>query len=141
MATDDARAIEDILPGLGRTRSAEEKEDMRRDSLKRRVIEGTRLDEASGCWLWNGARNEKYGRMKVDGRLELPHRVMAYATYKLKSIRQGGRRLVVMHQCDQPLCCNPGHLVVGTPSANMQDAARKGRLARQNRKPPHAPAQ
>lgn len=130
MATDDTRTIEDIVPGLPpRPKTPEEVEDRRRELLMRRVIEGTDLDSASGCWLWRGAKNDKYGRIRVDGRLELPHRVMAYATHKLRSIRQGGRRLVVMHMCDQPLCCNPSHLRVGTPSANMQDAAEKGRLS------------
>jgi hypothetical protein len=35
---------------------------------------------------------------------------------------------VVMHSCDNPPCVNPNHLIVGTQSENMLDAAVKGRI-------------
>lgn len=34
----------------------------------------------------------------------------------------------VLHICDNPLCCNPEHLVNGTAQMNMDDCIRKGRL-------------
>ena len=34
------------------------------------------------------------------------------------------------HHCDNPPCCNPMHLFIGSRADNMQDAARKGRLNR-----------
>lgn len=34
---------------------------------------------------------------------------------------------VVMHTCDNPPCCNPLHLRVGTNAMNQRDAAKKGR--------------
>ncbi len=38
--------------------------------------------------------------------------------------------LVVLHSCDNPVCCNPSHLSAGTISDNHQDMIRKGRAAR-----------
>lgn len=37
---------------------------------------------------------------------------------------------VVMHRCDNPPCCNPAHLSIGTAAENSRDAQRKGRNAR-----------
>lgn len=34
------------------------------------------------------------------------------------------------HQCDTPLCVNPGHILDGSQYDNVQDAVRRGRHAR-----------
>lgn len=36
--------------------------------------------------------------------------------------------LYVLHRCDDPDCCNPSHLFLGTQKDNVQDARNKGRL-------------
>lgn len=75
------------------------------------------------CWPWlAGKTRGGYGRIKVDGRLELAHRI----AYQLTTgeIPAG---LKVMHECDNPSCCNPAHLRLGTQADNVHDMWAKGR--------------
>jgi hypothetical protein len=75
------------------------------------------------CWRWCGATNGKpgYGKFTVDGRQVLAHRL----TWEFEHgpIPDG---LEVLHRCDVKLCCNPGHLFLGTQRANVHDAVSKG---------------
>jgi hypothetical protein len=71
------------------------------------------------CWPWRGARHEKgYGRFGP----RRVHRSM-YETF-VGPIRDG---LHVLHRCDNPPCCNPAHLFLGTNADNVADRVAKGR--------------
>jgi hypothetical protein len=77
----------------------------------------------SGCWEWLGAKDELgYGIIKVDGKTMATHRL----SYALTNgfIPNG---LLVLHKCDNPSCCNPDHLFVGTQLDNVWDSINKGR--------------
>lgn len=81
------------------------------------------VDKETGCWEWQGYKNEDgYGRASYGGKLELAHR-MTYTMFK-GNIPKG---MCILHKCDNPGCCNPEHLFVGTRSDNMQDMLAKGR--------------
>lgn len=77
------------------------------------------------CWLWQGTMlKQGYGCFKIAGKMYKAHRV-AYV-YAKGPIPVG---LVLCHTCDNPRCVRPDHLFPGTYKDNMQDAARKGRMA------------
>lgn len=79
--------------------------------------------DATGCWVWTGATaNFGYGLVSIGGRQERAHRV-AWAMFN-GPIPEG---LKVIHTCDNPPCCRPDHLRVGTQWENMEDMTRKGR--------------
>ncbi len=83
-------------------------------------------DAPDACWPWLGRPNtEGYGRMMVNGERQLAHRI----AYQLANgpIPDG---LLVCHSCDNPPCCNPAHLWVGTDGDNSEDKAAKGRAQR-----------
>ena len=79
----------------------------------------------SGCMEWQGSTNgaKGYGKLKVDGRYLLAHRL----AWELANGREIPEGMVIMHACDNPPCCNPAHLQLGTHALNLQDAERKGR--------------
>jgi hypothetical protein len=85
------------------------------------------VGHANDCWPWKGQTNSRgYGRHEVWPNRQrvrlLAHRVAVTIT----SGQEIGRN-VLLHACDNPPCCNPRHLRVGTQSDNMRDALTKGR--------------
>lgn len=98
-----------------------------RDTLPREefvdwFLSDTTVDLKTGCRIWGKSKNRAgYGR-KVFGGEELAHRLSFLLFRGL--IPEG---MHVCHHCDNPPCCNPDHLFLGTDSDNMSDCARKRR--------------
>jgi len=92
--------------------------------LRSKIIVGNK-DE---CWLWTGAivsNSKPYGQVKVEGKNRLVHRVI----YELYTGEELLDNVQVCHSCDNPRCCNPNHLWVGTNADNMLDKMIKGRTS------------
>ena len=84
------------------------------------------VQRTDGCHLWMGkAERSGYGRVSWYGKKRLAHRVAAYLNGILADLDSTE---VVMHSCDNRLCCNPEHLCIGSQSDNMRDAVSKGRM-------------
>jgi predicted nucleic acid-binding Zn ribbon protein len=82
-----------------------------------------RLTKSGGCWEWGGARCGKgYGSLSVDGHVASAHRRAWELAYG--PIPKG---MQVCHTCDNPPCCNPAHLFLGTNRINQLDSMLKGR--------------
>lgn len=76
----------------------------------------------SGCLEWTGATLKGYGQVGDGQKVLYAHRVAYELAYG--PIPDG---LHVLHRCDNPPCCEPSHLFVGTHAENMTDMADKGR--------------
>lgn len=90
----------------------------------------SRVDLASGaedCWEWSGRRDGRsdqgYGFITLSNVPVRAHRV----AYELASGRPLQSDQFVCHSCDNPPCCNPAHLFIGSVVENNRDSRAKGR--------------
>jgi hypothetical protein len=85
-----------------------------------------RVDQSDGpnaCWPWQGPVTVwGYGSATRNRRGHNAHR-LAYIAVNGEIPRE----VVVMHKCDNRLCCNPAHLEAGTQKQNIADMDAKGR--------------
>lgn len=77
------------------------------------------------CWPWRGTvLNSGYGQVKYAGKKYLTHR-LAFAL----SGHEVPGHMNVLHApvvCHNRLCCNPGHLRLGTTMENIHDQVLDG---------------
>jgi HNH endonuclease len=89
---------------------------------------------SDGCWEWSGSRNEKgYGLVGIPRVIReiLGLRAHTVKTHRLAWILSRGQLVPngkhVLHTCDNPPCCRPRHLFLGTQQINSQDMVGKHR--------------
>lgn len=87
----------------------------------------SKIDRSGGpdsCWPWKAYRTiDGYGQIGRFQRILRAHRVAWELT--------NGPippNIFVCHRCDNPPCCNPAHLFLGSVQENNLDMARKGRV-------------
>lgn len=88
-----------------------------------------KLEKQGDCWIWTASkRNKGYGAIAWKDRetgemiQERAHRL----SYRL-FVGRIPENLFVLHHCDNPACCNPDHLFLGTKADNNRDMVEKGR--------------
>lgn len=88
------------------------------------------IADPESCWPWQGARYKPgrphYGagfiHSGITGKFLMAYRAAYALTYG--PIPDG---MCVCHHCDNPPCCNPAHLFLGTRADNNRDRDEKGR--------------
>lgn len=99
---------------------------------EQRFWASVKADDLNSCWIWIGGKNESgYGRINFKNReVKLAHRVAFELCFG--PIPEGKK---VCHRCDNPPCCNPFHLFIGTQADNMADCLKKNRFAKGESRP------
>jgi len=79
------------------------------------------------CWEWQGHCDKNgYGKFRYEGKLRRCHQIAwSHPDYVISD------GLWILHSCDNPTCCNPKHLFLGTAKDNAVDRMLKGRNADQ----------
>ena len=87
----------------------------------------SKVDQSKGpeaCWPWLASHIGKgYGQCNTGKGQGYSHRYAWTLTYG-----EIPDKLFVLHKCDNPTCCNPAHLWLGTCKDNLQDCSRKKRF-------------
>jgi hypothetical protein len=92
-------------------------------TLLERLLDKVIVNQTTDCWEFQGGKNNiGYGMIRDNKKMRTAHRV-SYEEH-ISKIPAG---LCVMHSCDNPICCNPKHLSLGTHKQNTQDMFSKGR--------------
>ncbi len=83
-------------------------------SLIERFWKRTQRKSAEECWPWIGANRNGYGALKHQRKVISAH-VVSFVIHG--GTLEDGK--IITHTCDNRICCNPSHLVLGTPTTNV----------------------
>lgn len=84
--------------------------------------------ELGPCWIWTGKKNDHNYGLLSDSRVKTGKFIRAHRLSYELHLGEIPPGLLVLHQCDNRLCCNPSHLRLGTHKDNGREASERGRL-------------
>lgn len=95
------------------------------------------------CWNWTGGvtrpGSHGYGRIFISYAAR-PRSMVAHRLAWMLANGPVPPDMEVCHRCDNPRCCNPAHLFLGTHTDNMRDCSSKHRTFWQTRPAPRGDA-
>lgn len=94
---------------------------------RERILKRCTVDPITNCWEWDKPASLGYGRIGVNYRKKLAHRV-SYEDF-VGPIPDG---MTVDHLCMNKRCVNPSHLEAVTQAENVRRAASVGLLDRKS---------
>ena len=85
--------------------------------------------DTTQCWPWLGfkrtdPRGNERGIFSVEGKKLYAHRVV-WECYNGRPLEH---KEVIRHTCDNTICCNPHHLLVGVQKDNVRDMLERERV-------------
>lgn len=107
-----------LRPWGGRVRMDSELKELRFWARVRRL--------KSGCWVWTGPKKQSRGKV-LYGKYHNGKEDVAHRTAWILTFGKIPKDIKVLHACDNPPCCNPAHLFLGTQMDNIRDMISKGR--------------
>ena len=87
-----------------------------------------KISHPGGCWLYMGFRKwDGYGWLSRSMSDSVKPRYMTAHRYSWILRHGEDPKLQILHRCDNPPCCNPDHLFLGTHAENHKDKVAKRR--------------
>lgn len=116
--------------------------DISKKSVWTRLIKSTKLSSNiynnNNCLLWNGYQLNGYGTISIDNITYRVHKVSYWIHNNYKKIsdiphNNDETKLVIRHLCNNSLCVEPSHLLLGTDyKNNYEDKIEAGTIQRGN---------
>ena len=107
---------------------------MKKKSIIERFWEKVNILYEDDCWDWMASLRNKWGyggfNVGIDSGKRNNLVVASRFAYILSSGNDVSEGKIVCHTCDNPLCCNPNHLYLGTDEKNTLDKVERGRSMR-----------
>lgn len=113
----------DLIKAAARARAVRSAKNATKEFIQNRFWTKVRKRSNDECWEWTGPRSSGgYGLFGIK-RININAHRFAYKD----TFGEFPAHLCVLHKCDNPPCCNPSHLFLGTNKDNTDDCIRKGR--------------
>lgn len=98
------------------------------DPILRRFLSKVDIRGEDECWNWKGSKDTAgYGMFWLQGSAKGAHRISYFIKNgELPGFDAEGNELCIRHSCNNPACCNPAHLLIGTDKDNLIDSVKSG---------------